>query len=62
MEPKMAIHCNQTGLLMEGLGHQSSYKTFDLKFVLPTRYAGVKMEQKLRDWATYDWPILRSMP
>lgn len=32
---------------MEELGHQTSLKTFDLQFVLPTKYAVVKVTQKL---------------
>jgi len=27
----------------------TSHKTFDSQFVLPTRYAGIKMKQKLRE-------------
>jgi hypothetical protein len=26
---------------------QSTYKTFNLKFILPTRYAGIRMEKRL---------------
>ena len=37
-------------------------KTFDPKFVLPTRYAGIKMEQRLREQPTSDWPKLKPIP
>ena len=32
------------------------------KNVLPTRYAGIKMEQRLREQPTNDWPNLRPIP
>jgi hypothetical protein len=34
---------------MEGWGHQPIYKTLNPLFVLPTAYAGIKMEQKSRE-------------
>jgi hypothetical protein len=51
IELEMASFCNQARLLMEGLGQQPSHKTFDLQFVLPTRCAGVKLEQKWKEMA-----------
>jgi hypothetical protein len=39
-----------------------SHKTFNPKYVLPTRCKGIKMEQRLRDWSTNDWPNLRLIP
>jgi hypothetical protein len=33
----------------EGGGHQYTHKTFNPIFVLPTRCAGKKMEQRLRE-------------
>jgi hypothetical protein len=54
--------CNQARLPMEGGEYQSTHKTFNPKFFLPTRYAGIKMEQKLRKWPTRYWPNLRPMP
>jgi hypothetical protein len=61
-DPEPAISCNQKRLPMEGLWHQPSHRTLDPQFVLPIRCAGVKMEQKLREWTTNNWPSLRSMP
>ena len=29
-EPELAIFCNEARLPVEGLGHESSHKTFDL--------------------------------
>jgi hypothetical protein len=29
------------------------------KFFLPTRWAGIKMGQRRREWPTNDWPNLR---
>lgn len=31
IETQVATSCSQTGLPEEGVGHQSSYKTFNLK-------------------------------
>jgi hypothetical protein len=42
---------------IEGWGHQISHKTLDTQFVLSTRCAAIKMEQKLRP--TNDWLGLR---
>jgi hypothetical protein len=47
MESETVMFCNQARLPKEGLGYHPSHKTFDLQFVLPTRGAGLKMEQKL---------------
>jgi hypothetical protein len=47
---------------MEGEGHHPIYKTFDPKFALPTICAGIKMEQRLREWSTNDWCNLRTTP
>jgi hypothetical protein len=44
---------------MEEGGYHTTNKTFYPKFFLPTRYAGIKMEQKWREWPTNDWPNLR---
>lgn len=37
MQTEMATSCSQAGLLEEGEGQQSTRKTFNPKFVLPTR-------------------------
>jgi hypothetical protein len=49
LEPETVSFCNQERLPKEGLGHQPSHKTFNQQFVLPTRYAGVKVVQKLKE-------------
>lgn len=51
--------CHQAGLKVEGRGNQSTQKTVDLIFVLSTRCAEIKLEQKLRKWTTNDRPNLR---
>ena len=58
-ETEVETTCSQAGLPEEGEGHQPTHKTLDLKFVLPTRCAGIKIEQRLREWPTNDWPNLR---
>jgi hypothetical protein len=40
-KPEPAISCNQVRLPVEGLGHQSRHKTFDLQSVLFARCAGI---------------------
>lgn len=52
MEDEMAIFSNQKILSVKALGHQPNHKTFHLHFILHTRYAGVKTEQKLRERLT----------
>jgi hypothetical protein len=49
IEIEVATSCTQAGLPSEGGVHQPIHKPFNLKFVLPTRCAGIKMEQKLRE-------------
>lgn len=41
-EPEPLIPCNQSRVPVKLLGHQHSYKPFDIQFVLPTKCAGVK--------------------
>ena len=60
----MAISCNQARLPMEELGHQPSHKTFDLQFVVPTKYERVKdgeeFEAMARQWlAQYETHAMR---
>jgi hypothetical protein len=62
METKMAASCSQVGLPVEEGRHQTPYKTFNLKFVLLTRCAGIKMEQRVRGWPTNDCSTLRPIP
>jgi hypothetical protein len=47
---------------VEEWGHQTTYKTYDPKLVLSKTNAGTKMEQRLKEWPTNDWSILRSIP
>jgi hypothetical protein len=41
---------------------QPTCKTFKPKFALPTRWARIKMEQRLREQPTNDCPNLRPIP
>ena len=51
-ETEVTISCSQADLPVEGKGHQPTHKTFDTKFVLPTRYTEIKMQQILRKQPT----------
>ena len=46
-ESEPTIFYNQVSLLEVGLGHQLSHKIFDLKPILPARYAGTMEAQNL---------------
>jgi hypothetical protein len=49
METEVVTSCSQAGIL-EGEGeHEPTYKIFDQKLILPTRYMGIKMEQRLKE-------------
>jgi hypothetical protein len=61
-ETEVATSCSQAGLLVEGGGLQSNHKTLNPKFVLPTRCAGIKMEQRMREWPAIGWLHLRPIP
>ena len=61
IEPELAISCIQKRFPMEKLVYQPSHKTLDPQFLLPTRCAGVKMEQKLRERPN-NWFGLRPIP
>jgi hypothetical protein len=50
MEPEIATSYNQARLTIEKWGQQPIHKTIDPQFSLPARFAGIKMEQKLREW------------
>jgi hypothetical protein len=54
--------CKKVGLPLENEGHQPTHKSFNPKFVLPTRYRGINMEQRLKEQPTYEWPNLRCIP
>jgi hypothetical protein len=62
MEPEVATSCSQAGLPVEVKGYQPTYKTFDLKFVLPTSYTVRKIQQSLREWPNNDWSKLKLTP
>lgn len=62
MEPEVATSCNEMGIPVKGEGQQPTHKTFDPKFVLPTRSVVIKMEQRFREWPTSDWPNLKPTP
>jgi hypothetical protein len=61
-ETEVATFCSQAGLPEEGGGQQSIHKTFNAKSVLPKRYAGVKIDQRLGEQPTNDCPNLRLIP
>jgi hypothetical protein len=46
---------------VEGGRHKPTHKTFIPKFFIPTRYAGIEIEQRLRERPTSDWPNLRKI-
>lgn len=46
---------------MEKWGPHHTYKTFNPKLFLPKRNAGTKMEQRLKNGPTSDWPNLGSI-
>jgi hypothetical protein len=62
MELETTISYNQKRLPIERLRHQPSHKNLDPQLVLSTRYARLKMDQKLREQSTNDWPSLRPVP
>jgi hypothetical protein len=59
METEVATSCSQAGFPEKGGDINLPTKTFNLKFVLPTRCAGIKMVQRIREQPTNDCPNLR---
>jgi hypothetical protein len=59
METEVVTSCSKAGLSVEGGGYQPSHKTFNPKFVITTRSAGIKMEERLKEWPTNDQSNLR---
>ena len=59
VKPETAISCNQARLPIEALRPQANHKTINPQFVLSTRCAGIKIEQKLREEPSNGWPSLR---
>jgi hypothetical protein len=43
-------------------GPKPTHKIFDLKFVLPARCEGIKMEQRLREKPNNDCPNMNPIP
>ena len=62
METDIATSYIQAGLPVVGQGHQLTHKTSNPKFVLPTRCAGIKIEQRLREVTTSDCPSFNHIP
>ena len=62
MKPKLDISCNQTSLPKEGLEHQHSHMHFEQQFILPKRWVGIRVAEKLWEGSTNDWSRLRPMP
>jgi hypothetical protein len=42
--------------------YQSTHKTLNTKFVLPTTCAGIKVKQRLKEQPTNDWSNFRHIP
>lgn len=61
IEHELAICCYQAREVV-GLRHQPRHKTFDLKFDLPKRCAGIKVGQNFWEYQTNDWSNLRLIP
>ena len=59
MEPEVDISCNKA---VEERDCHITYKTFDPKLALTTRYGWIKMEQRLRERPTNGWSSLRVTP
>lgn len=49
MKPEEAYSYSQAVLPVMGLGHQTTHKTFDQKFLFPIKWAETKMEQRPRE-------------
>jgi hypothetical protein len=62
IETEMATSCNQVGIPEEEKEHQTTHKTFNLKFFLPTGCTGIRKEQRLRGQLTNDRPDLEHFP
>jgi hypothetical protein len=62
LETKVATTCSQAGFPKEGEENQSTHKTINPKFVLPTRCAGIKMEERLKKQPINDYTNLRPIP
>jgi hypothetical protein len=62
IEIEVVTSYSQVGLSEKREGYQSTHESFNAKFVLPTRSAEIKMEQRLRQWQTNDWLNLRPIP
>lgn len=59
LETESDTSCRQAGLPEERGRRPPTHKTFNPKFVLPTRRAGTKMEQRLGEQIASGCPSLR---
>ena len=62
MEIEVNTSCSKVGLVVKGEEHQSTQETFGPKLILPTKYTGIKMGQRLMEWTINFWPNLRPRP
>ena len=58
-ESDLATFCSQMGFAVKDRQHQATHKIFYPKLAQPIKCAGLKMEQRLREWPIIDWPNLR---
>ena len=61
MEPEEPTSSSQTGPLVEGWGHQPTYKTLNPKLLPCKRNAGTKWS-RLKEWLASDCPHLGNIP
>ena len=52
----------QEGPSVKEQENEPTHKSFNLKFVQSKRNAGTKMEQRLNEWPTNNWPNLSPIP
>jgi hypothetical protein len=53
-ESKETTSSSQAGSPVERWGHQVTYKFLDPMLFMSKRNAGIKMEQRLKEWLTSD--------
>jgi hypothetical protein len=56
VEPEVTTFYSQSRLPVEEEGHQLTHNTFNTKSALITICAGIKLEQRLRDWPIMTCP------
>jgi hypothetical protein len=62
MEPEETTSRSYTWPPLEGWGHQPTFKFCEPELFLSKRNAGTKMEHRLKEWPTNDWPNMGSIP